>query len=139
MRSTGFRYHHHVSERQKCSCNLLTSTLIVIIFANISILASASASASKDLSLPILTQIPSKYQSITYQNIRLGFKLDYPNNWMKISEINRNNNYSSVLFVTPENQFPNLKSLFSVTVEKFALFKQNATVILQANLVPQQR
>ena len=62
--------------------------------------------------------------------------MDYPNNWMKISEINRNNNYSSVLFVTPENQFPNLKSLFSVTVEKFALFKQNATVILQANLVP---
>jgi len=71
----------------------------------------------------------NRYQNSTYQNIRLGFKMDYPNNWMKISEISLNNNYSNVLFVTPENQFPNLKSLFFVTVEKFALCKQNASNI----------
>ena len=125
MRSTRFRSHHHVNGREKCSFNLLTYTLVVIVLLNISILASAQQRST----FAILTRIPNRYQSSTYQNIQLGFKLDYPNNWMKISETNLNNNYSNVLFVTPENQFPNLKSLFSITVEKFALCKQNTSNI----------
>jgi hypothetical protein len=125
MRSTRFRSHHHVNGREKCSFNLLTYTLVVIVLLNISILASAQQRST----FAIFTRIPDRYQSSTYQNIQLGFKLDYPNNWMKISETNLNNNYSNVLFVTPENQFPNLKSLFSITVEKFALCKQNTSNI----------
>ncbi|HEY7571273.1 MAG TPA: hypothetical protein VH796_07890 [Nitrososphaeraceae archaeon] len=95
---------------------------------NTSILALAQQRST----FAILTQVPSRYQSTTYQNIRLGFKLDFPNSWKKISEINQNynkDNYSNVLFVTPENQFPNLKSLFSITVEKFDLCIQNVNSI----------
>ena len=125
MRSTRFRSHHHVNGREKRSCNLLTYTLVAIVLLNISIVASAQQRST----FAILTRISNRNQRSTYQNIRLGFKMDYPNNWMKISEINLNNNYSNVLFVTPENQFPNLKSLFSITVEKFALCKQNASNI----------
>ncbi|HEY7078256.1 MAG TPA: hypothetical protein VH500_01050 [Nitrososphaeraceae archaeon] len=124
MRSTTFRYrhHHHVNGREKCPCILLISTLIVILLVNTYILASAEQRST----LAILTQVPSRYQSSTYQNIRLGFKLVHPNSWKIISEIIRNNNnYSNVLFVTPENQFPNLRSLFSITAEKFDLCKQN--------------
>jgi hypothetical protein len=125
MRSTRFRSHHNVNGREKRSCNLLTYTLVVIVLLNISIVASVQQRST----FAILTRISNRNQSSTYQNIRLGFKMDYPNNWTKISEINLNNNYSNVLFVTPENQFPNPKSLFSITVEKFALCKQNASNI----------
>jgi len=99
MRSTRFRSHHHVNGREKRSCNLLTYTLVVIVLLNISIVASAQQRST----FAILTQIPDRYQSSTYQNIRLRFKMDYPNNWMKISEINLNNNYSNLLFVISEN------------------------------------
>lgn len=130
MRSIRFRYRHrhHINGQKKCPCNLLIHALILMILVNTSILASAQQRST----FAILTQVPSRYQSTTYQNIRLGFRFDYPNSWTKISEINQNNNkdnYSNILFITPENQFSNLKSLFSITAEKFDLCIRNVNSI----------
>jgi hypothetical protein len=110
---------------KKHSCNLLTAIIIMILLVNIAILISVKPTYT----FAVLTRISNRYQNRTYQNIESEYKLDYPYNWRKISEINRNSNYSNVLFATPVNQFPNLKSLFSVTVEKFASCKSNMNVI----------
>lgn len=117
----------HSSYRcRKYSNNLLARVLIMILLVNIATLV---------LLQPRYTFGLSTHTLSGYQNIRSKFKVDYPSDWKKISEVNLDNYFSNVLFATPDNQFPNLKSLFSITVEKFAFCRQSMSEIARESCV----